>query len=253
MIDLHSHLLANLDDGSRSLDQSAGVLSNFVAAGITDVVTTPHLLASVISDEGEERIADRDRALAALRSAAPNGVRLHPGFEILLDEPLPAIALGDRRYALAGSRYYLVEFPLMIVGDLATTILARIADAGLVPIVAHPERYRACSVALVGRWRKVGARVQVDATTLTKSNARGQLARALIEAGMADVIAADNHGDRRTLTTGVAFLAGHGASSTAQLLARGNPEAVLRDEDLAPVEPVRLRLGFLARLKEWMA
>lgn len=252
MIDLHSHLLANLDDGSRSLDQSAVVLSSFVAAGVTDVVTTPHVRASVISDEGEERIAERDRALAALRSAAPNGVRLHSGFEIMLDEPLPAIALGDRRYALAGSRYYLVEFPLMIVGDLATNILARIAGAGLVPMVAHPERYRACSVAMVGRWREAGARVQVDATTLTRSNRRGQRARALIEAGMTDVIAADNHGDRRSLETGFTFLEERGASATAQLLARENPEAVLRDAALTPVEPIRLRLGFLERIKEWM-
>ncbi len=252
MIDLHAHLLANLDDGSRSLDESAVVLSSFVAAGVTDVVTTPHLEASVIGNEGEQRIAERDRALAALRSAAPNGVRLHAGFEIMLDEPLPAIALGDRRYALAGSRYYLVEFPLMIVGDLATTILARFAEAGVVPIVAHPERYRSCSVETVGRWRQAGARVQVDATTLTRNNTRGQRARALIEAGMADVIAADNHGDRRSLETGAAFLEEHGAGATAQLLARENPEAVLRDGDLTPVDAVRLRLGFLARMKEWM-
>lgn len=252
MIDLHCHLLANVDDGSRSLEQSARVLAEFVAAGVTEVVLTPHLRAGSIPDEGEERIEIRDQALVALRGVAPATVTLHAGFEIMLDEPLPALALGDRRYALAASRYYLVEFPFAIVGQLATTILRQMVEGGVVPLVAHPERYSACSVATVADWRASGARIQVDATTLTRPTGRGQRARALVEAGLADVLAGDNHGDRRSIATGAAFLAEHRVPEVAGLLTGTNPRAALADGTMHPVPPARLARGIMERVRDWL-
>lgn len=253
MIDLHAHLLPKLDDGSRSLDQSSDVLSLFVSHGITDVVMTPHLQASRIVNGGEEAIELRDRALVGLRSAAPHGVRLHPGFEIMLDIPFPELAMGDRRYSVAESRYYLVEFPYAIVGDLACGILARIAQAGVIPLVAHPERYTTCSVATVTAWRDAGARIQVDATTVTRPSTRGQRARALLGAGLIDVLAADNHGDRRHMGTAVDFLAARDASEVGELLTSTNPRAVLADEGMVPVPATRVRERLREKVKRWLA
>ena len=252
MVDLHSHLLANVDDGSTSLEQSADVLALFLEHGVTDVVLTPHVRASQIARSGEQQIERRDQALAALRSAAPAGVQLHPGFEIMLDEPLPEMAQGDRRFALAGSRYYLVEFPLAIVGELAGGVLQQLAQVGIIPLVAHPERYTQCSVEGVAGWRRAGTRVQVDATTLTRKTMRGRRARALVAAGLADVLAADNHGDRRTLKTAVEFLEARDGGTALSLLTGENPQAVLRDEAMGDVPPVRLREKWMERMRRWI-
>jgi len=130
MIDIHSHLLPGVDDGSRSLAQSVGVLKLLADAGITDIVVTPHLRAGEIAARGEAAILVRDERLAELKAAAPPGIRLHAGFEIMLDRPLPPEALGDRRYALAGSRYYLVEFPLSVMGHLVADVLQVISAKG---------------------------------------------------------------------------------------------------------------------------
>ena len=56
MIDVHSHLLPGVDDGSRSVEQSVEVLGRFAAAGVTDVILTPHIKASGILDYGEEML-----------------------------------------------------------------------------------------------------------------------------------------------------------------------------------------------------
>jgi tyrosine-protein phosphatase YwqE len=178
MIDIHSHLLWGVDDGSRSLAQSVGVLKELAGAGITDIVVTPHLRAGDIPTKGEAAIRLRDERLAELRAAAPAGVRLHAGFEIMLDRPLPPEALGDRRYALAGSRYYLVEFPLSVMGSLVADVLQEISGKGLVPMVAHPERYHLCTAQTVDLWRTVGGAIQVDATEITRPTSRGCSGRA---------------------------------------------------------------------------
>lgn len=252
MIDLHSHLLPGVDDGSRSLAQSVGVLTTLAEAGITDIVMTPHLRAGEITTKGEDAIRVRDERLAELKAAAPPGIRLHPGFEIMLDRPLPAEALGDRRYALAGSRYYLVEFPLSVMGHLVADVLQAISSKGLVPIVAHPERYRLCSARSVDLWRTVGAAIQVDATEITRPTSRGELARRLLRAGLADVLAADNHGDRRSLATGRRFLEQHGASDAATWLTVENPRAVIGDGRLVPVPKARIQGGFAERIRGWL-
>lgn len=253
MIDLHSHLLPGVDDGSRSLAQSVAVLRQFAGAGITDVVVTPHLRAGDIPARGENAIRLRDGRLAGLRAAGPPDVRLHAGFEIMLDQPLPPQALEDRRYALAGSRYYLVEFPLSVMGYLAADVLQAISSKGLVPIVAHPERYHLCTPKSVDLWRAVGAAIQVDATTMTRPTSRGELARRLLRGGLADVLAADNHGDRRSLATGRRFLEAHGAAEAATWLTVENPRAVIADRALMSVPKAKLRMGFAERVRGWVA
>jgi len=131
VIDLHSHLLPGIDDGSRSLQQSLDTLRRFVDAGITDVATTPHLRASDANRRGEEAIERRDLLLYELRRSAPPGIELHPGFEIMLDDMLDAYVLGDRRFSIAGSRYYLVEFPMSVGGAPATAAIGQIQQAGV--------------------------------------------------------------------------------------------------------------------------
>jgi protein-tyrosine phosphatase len=251
VIDLHSHLLPGIDDGSRSLAQSVEVLQRFAEAGITDVAVTPHLRVSDVPDRGEATIEQRDRLLEELRSHAPTGIMLHPGFEIMLDGPLDRRILADRRYAIAGSRYYLVEFSMSVGGAPATGAIGDLQLAGVRPLVAHPERYVTCTMREFRSWVSLGAALQVDATTLTRPGRRGDIARQIVQEGLAHLLAADNHGDKRSLRTGREYLAGRGAREVAQRLTVDNPRAILENRDVAPLGPTVLRLGLGERLRTW--
>ena len=252
MIDVHSHLLPGLDDGSRSMEQSVGVLRHFIADGVTDVVLTPHLVASDISRRGEEAIERRDLVLEDLRRNAPPGIRLHPGFEIMLDVPLPEYAISDRRYAIAGSRYYLVEFPNSLGPHPAGGVLQQIIRSGITPLVAHPERYHMCSARDLSAWCAAGAVLQVDATTLMRSNSRGAMARRLVTDGLATIMAADNHGDGRSMLLGRRYLEERGGKIAAEWLTTANPQAILEDKETSrvPPSPVRLKPG--ERVRGWI-
>lgn len=252
MIDLHSHLIPGIDDGSRSVERSLRVLRNLAEDGVEHVVLTPHVSANQIALEGERWVARRAAAFLALQERASDEPRLHLGFEIMLDEPLPELATGDRRFALAGSRYYLVEFPLAIVAEFAATVLRHMAQAGVTPLVAHPERYDACSPRVVEAWRDAGARIQVDATALTRPTRRGRRARALVAEGLADVVAADNHGDRRTLLTARRYLERRGHAEAARRLTETNPRAVLDDGPMVEVPPAPMRETLVDRLRRFV-
>ena len=252
MIDIHSHLLPAIDDGSQSMEQSLAVLRVFAAAGVEGVVLTPHVTATALATDGDGAVRRRDAAYDPLRRIGLTAPKLYLGFEIMLDQPLSAVSMADRRFSLAGSRYCLVEFSLSVVPDFARNVLADIAQAGAVPVVAHPERYQGCSPETVRSWREVGAKMQLDSTTLTKATARGHRARQLLANGLADLIAADNHGNQRILTTGMEYLNGRVAGNSVELLSSVNPRAIIDDQEMVPVPPIVLREGMLDRWRRFV-
>jgi protein-tyrosine phosphatase len=171
----------------------------------------------------------------------------------MLDRPLGSEAAANPGVRLGGSHYILVEFPRMVAGATVSQALAHVVSLGLLPVLAHPERYTSCSVPAVERWRRVGAFMQVDATTLLSPRGRGERARQLIATGLADILAADNHGDTRMLGAGRRLIEEHGGEEQAELLTRLNPAAILSDQPMRLVEPLELRPSLLDRLRRLLS
>ena len=249
MIDLHSHLLPGVDDGSRSVEQSVKVLQAMQRQGVTDICLTPHLRATRAQSEPPPA---HEQAFESLRKDAPPTPRLHRGAEVMLDHPLSRAVADARKVTLGGSRYILVEFPRLVASDIVSHALSQVIELGLLPVVAHPERYSACSPESVRFWRSLGARMQVDATTLLTPQARGQRARQLIAEGLGDILAGDNHGDDRTVATGASFLRAQDGVEQAELLVVRNPAAILADAPLLPVPPLKIRQSWMRRIKEFL-
>ncbi len=246
MIDLHSHLLPGVDDGSKSVDQSVAVLTRLAAQGVTGICLTPHLLASQASAGAPPR---HQRAFEALSPRVPKGIRIFRGAEIMLDRPLETVVARDRRVTLNGSRYILVEFPRMVAAQTVEQALALVVALGLVPLLAHPERYRCCTVDNARRWKSLGSLLQVDGPTLLSPRPRGARARELVQEGLADIAAGDNHGDDRSLKGAWDELMTHEGAGQAQLLLVRNPQAILDDRPVASVPPLAWRFSFLERLR----
>ena len=78
MIDVHSHLLPGVDDGSRSFETSVEVLRRFAADGVECVVLTPHLNVSRLADAPYERHVE---ILAELRLSGGLAVGRHVGHQ----------------------------------------------------------------------------------------------------------------------------------------------------------------------------
>ncbi len=244
MIDIHSHLIPGVDDGSPSQEVSLRVLNSFVRKGVTRVVCTPHLDASRSAAPPFDEYREK---LEALREAAPPGVQLDQGWEIMLDTP--GTDLTAPELALAGSRALLVEFTRGGVPRGGTAELRRIIRSGRVPILAHPERYFGCTLEMVSEWREMGTVIQTDVSVLLGRGVPAKFARSMLEHGLVDILASDNHGDERSLAAALPWLSEEGASdSHLELLTRVNAELVLSNEDPMPVPPLRQK-GVVAAFK----
>src|SRR5688500_12984112 len=187
LIDLHTHPLPGVADGARSSAQAAAVLSRFARAGLTRVACTPHLRASTVRlgevpdlTPAYERLAERCRA------GEQDMPTLLRGWEIMLDDPGVELTAAELR--LGGGPAVLVELPRGEIPPGIERELARLRTSGVVPVVAHPERYAGLTPTHARRWREAGAALQGDATTLCGSGARGAVARALLADGAYDIL-----------------------------------------------------------------
>jgi protein-tyrosine phosphatase len=245
MIDIHSHLLPGVDDGSPSVEVSVPVLERFRQDGVTVLVCTPHLKATEAARAPIER---HRRILAELVKHAPPVPELVLGWEIMLDAPgadlrAPHLHLGDSRAAL-------VEFPRMHVPPGATQEILRIRMSGVTPVIAHPERYHLCTPQVVREWRSVGAVIQMDAIMVFGNAPTSRLARKLLEEGLIDCIASDTHGDSRSLRMARDWLEEIDAHEQAELLCTVNARRLLNREAVLPVTPIpETDHGMLSKLR----
>lgn len=244
MIDIHSHLLPGVDDGSPSVDVSVGVLRRFADEGVETVVCTPHLTASEAHLVPHERY---EAVFADLQVAAPAVPRLLRGWEIMLD--VPGADLRDRRLTLAGSSAVLVEFPRNGVPAAAAHELFRLRSSGVIPVVAHPERYWGVTPATVAEWRRVGAVIQTDTASLIGGGWMQAFGRTLLAEGLIDCLASDNHGDGRGLGVLRQWLEELGATEQARLLTSVNASRLLASQPPLPVAPVVVRTSAVRRLR----
>jgi protein-tyrosine phosphatase len=196
VIDLHSHILAGLDDGARTLEESHEMARLAVAEGVSVVAATPHVRDDfpTTAEVMEEAVAELNSDLAA------NEVELEvlPGGEVDLGWLTTMSEDERRRFSIAqNGRYILVEIPL--IGwplSLEAQIFA-LRSAGVTPILAHPERNSEVQAnpSLVERLVRGGARVQVTAASLDGRLGRraSQACRRLLDLGLVHVLASDAH------------------------------------------------------------
>lgn len=217
MIELHSHLLYGMDDGAGDLDESLRMLTDYAAQGVTEIACTPHLLPeSFASLETLHAFLDqRDETIAVIQAAADEqgiAITLRPGAELMLSSSMlpfvknPAIA---GRLTLNGGSYILVELPHMLSGGIRMLdgLLFELQLAGLLPILAHPERtaHNEGVLPVLKEWVKSGrVLLQANAGHLVEDPRltperqaryarRRAIVRQMIDADLVQVIASDAH------------------------------------------------------------
>lgn len=239
MIDLHSHILPGLDDGSQSLEASLAMARMAVDSGVTAMVATPHC--------ADDRTREVYAAWQLLREALEENeipLQLYLGMEIF-GTPLTARMLQEGRlFTLNGSRYPLVEFSFRSDGEEESRILRSICKTGYRPVVAHPERYRYVqqNPKLINRWYRMGCLIQVNRGSLLGRFGRHaqKMAVELVDRGFATLIASDAHSARvRTpwMEDVRNLLTKEFSPLCAQVLLQENPEKILKNEDILPVQP----------------
>lgn len=192
MIDWHSHILPNMDDGSRDLDESIEMLKALKQQGVDIVVATPHFCAD--AESVDEFLNRRQKAYDALCSGMDDlNVSVICGAEVRY---YPGISRMEslERLAIEGTRLLLLEMPVTKWTDHTFKELVELAGMrGVKVVMAHIERYLALqNKDMLNRLIENGIFVQVNASFFDRFRSR-QKAIKLLTSGCIHYIGSDCH------------------------------------------------------------
>ena len=139
MIDFHSHILSETDDGAKSFEESVACLYEARKAGFSGIICTPHFMQGFY----ECNCDDIKEKIEKLQIVANNlDIVLYQANEIYAHEDIIKFINDKKVSTINGGRYLLMEFPLTDIPMVnSMEIIQNIVNAGYIPIVAHPERY----------------------------------------------------------------------------------------------------------------
>lgn len=231
MIDTHCHLIAGVDDGPTSEAGSVELARRLVAGGVELVVCTPHYSRRFPTVHADA--VERSRALRATLTAEGVPLDIAVAAEV---SPTMAVTADPSELVTRsiGGRFSLVELVPATPAGFLPSLGARLEKAGLLPILAHPERCRAVQrrPAILDAARAEGALVQVVAPSLTGVWGEEVSATAwkLLNTGRADLLASDAHGRRSppALAAATDLVAERLGDKVAHRLTDGRPRLVVR-------------------------
>ena len=196
MIDIHTHILPGVDDGSESMDMSLQMLRLAQKGGTKVVTVTPHNNLPGVKQD----IKHLEKVLLKLRQEVENAgisVDIACGMELFATWDLPDILRNGNIWTFNNTRYFLTEFDFDEEPEFCNRVLERCADIGFYPVIAHPERYSFVQNTpdIVYNWIKKGYGIQVNKGSLSGRFGR-RAKRAvdiLMECGLVSCIASDAH------------------------------------------------------------
>ena len=111
MIDLHSHILYGIDDGSKSLETSLEILSIAYTGGVTDIVVTPHYIKDSKYQANNTKKLELLNNLKQELKIRNININLYLGNEVYITEGIPELIKTDIS-TINNSKYLLMEFPM---------------------------------------------------------------------------------------------------------------------------------------------
>lgn len=240
MIDLHCHIIPCVDDGAQSMEEAVEMAKCAVREGITGIIATPHHANGRYMNP-----ADQVRKAAAMLNDALKEreipLRIYPGQEIRIFRQL--IADRSEWMTLNDSPYVLIEFPFDEIPRYAEETFHELRVMGLVPIIAHPERYQEMvkRPESLLRFVEAGALAQVTSQSVTGALGKKIQAAALqmCRQNLIHFIASDAHDRSRrpfALKEAYAVLEQKLGLKYVYYFQR-NAEAVLNSASIDPLEP----------------
>ncbi|MBV8893805.1 MAG: exopolysaccharide biosynthesis protein [Acidobacteria bacterium] len=241
MVDIHCHIIPEVDDGAKSWAIAEEMCRIAIEDGVEHIVATPH---------SNQRYAyDRNyltQALARLQIRVGKRLRLTLGCDFhLSDQNLNDAVANPKRYTIGDTHYLLVELSNSSVPPWVGKKLTALADHGIFPILTHPERNPVLEETpeRVLEWAASGVIIQVTASAFTGlwgEKVRRNAQRLLVHHAV-HVVASDAHDSTRRvpgLSSARAALAEIGGKQIAHALVDTNPRAIVNGKSLPYCPPV---------------
>lgn len=140
MIDMHTHILPNIDDGSESMEETIKMLKEAKEAGFTDIITTSHYIENSYDITKRERknIINEIKSKSDIENI---NIKLYNGAEAYISNNIYELIEKEELPTLNNSKYLLMELPMNNKVLYLDNVIYSLESKGITPIIAHPERY----------------------------------------------------------------------------------------------------------------
>ncbi len=242
IVDIHNHILPEMDDGARNDQDVLLMLADAAAEGITHIIATPHHGDGKFSQDTYDLLRKVEYVNALAREKGLP-VKVVQGMEIHLYGNLFK-ERRDKIIALAGKKYLLIEFPDYQVPPFAEEAFYLMQLRGFIPIIAHAERNQEVQSSPEKLFELVrkGALVQITASSVTGDNGRKlqKTSGLLLKHRLVHFIASDAHDSVRRpigLRRAYSYIEEAWSKETVSYL-KENAVHVLEGKDFCPQEPI---------------
>lgn len=194
--DIHSHILPGIDDGAKDITESAELINFMKKEGITEVIATPHFYPNEM-DFGNF-LEDRKNAYETLCSNLDGDIpKIYLGCEILYFKRMGA-SRELEELSLNNSKYILLELSDVHIDKYLFEDFALFAENGIVPIIAHIERYHKSRnfKKLLEEIKYRNYPVQINSSSLLQKKYRRAIKK-VFKSGLFCVIATDTHSPKK--------------------------------------------------------
>ena len=201
MIDLHSHIVFDVDDGPKSIDDSRALLEEAYAQGVRTIVSTSHRRKGMF-ETPEDKIAANFKAVQDLAQDIAPDLRILYGAEIYYTSDILDKLENNLIPKLNDTRYALIEFSMNTPYREIHNALTNVLMLGITPVIAHIERYDALenNEKRVKDLINMGCYTQVNSSSILKPKLFGDTykfmkkrARYFLERDLVHIVASDMH------------------------------------------------------------
>ena len=191
MIDIHTHILPFVDDGSFDENISLSMLKECVNQGVTDVILTPHYRRMFKKTPAELK-EEFERFKCSIKAQLPINVYL--GQEFYIDDNYKINIEKGQALTINGTKYLLIEFEYINDVEMVD-IVYEVKRLGYLPIVAHYERYFDSDLSQAFEIKNVGGLIQVNADSLVGASKKfyRKIIKKLFKNNLIDFVASDVH------------------------------------------------------------
>ncbi len=195
MIDFHSHILPGIDDGAKNEEMSLEMLKISLEQGVEAIVASSHFDGESESVEGflERRALAKEKLDEAVKESGAEYPKVLLGAEVYM---IPGISelKGIEKLCIEGTNSILLEMPMESWNEWLFAEVYKISSMGLVPVMAHLERYadKAVGMANIRHLMDMDVHIQINASDVGKLRYRKAVKEFLLS-GRRVVVGSDTH------------------------------------------------------------
>lgn len=194
-VDIHSHLIPGIDDGSQTMDETIAMLTKFQSLGYKKVITTPHVMSDSFPNTSEIILSGLEEVRSEIKKVGLT-IEIDAAAEYYFDETFVA-KIKAKDLLTFGDNYVLLEFPFHSTPQYIDQMFFELQSRGYRPVVAHFERYMYYlgKIDKAIEWRQKGINIQININSLSGHYGPDikKQAERLIDAGEFDFIGTDCH------------------------------------------------------------